>query len=92
MKVLEGLTSMHRRNLVRLIHWVLQGCREALQHLIFWPDEASIQAFHRDFAPNLQPYFKNIVFCSGWHGDPSMSNASEGTWYENKLFWKEETV
>ena len=53
---------MHRRNLVRLIHHVLQGCREALQHLIFWPDEASIQAFHRDFAPNLQPYFENVAF------------------------------
>jgi len=62
MKVLEGLTCMHRRNLVCLIHWVLQGCREALQHLIFWPDEASIQTFHHDFTPNLQPYFENAVF------------------------------
>ena len=62
MKVLEGLTNMHRRYLVHLIYCMLQGCREALQHLIFWPDEASIQTFHRDFAPNLQPYFENVAF------------------------------
>ena len=62
MKVLDGHTSMHRCNLVCLIHYVLQGCREAPQHLIFWPDEASIQTLHRDFAPNLQHYFKNVTF------------------------------
>ena len=30
--------------------------------------------------------------CGGWHRDPSLSNTEEGTWYEIKLFWKEETV
>ena len=62
MKVLEGLTCMNRCNLTCLIHCVLQGCKEALQHLIFWPDEASIQTFHYNFAPNLQLYFENAVF------------------------------
>lgn len=81
MKVLEGLTCINRQNLTRLIHCVLQGCQEALQHFISWPDEAAIKTFHRDFSPNLEPYFKNVVFavdgteiqvCRTWQKGPGM--------------------